>query len=140
MNTRLLLICLSLATALLLGGCRGAKLATANEQMERGEFFDASKTYRKIYNKLTKREERPLRGEVAFKMAECHRRLNQYARAAAAYQNAIRYEYPDSTVFLLLAQMQQATGNYPAAMRNYEEDVNKALVDTAGREGKEVDA
>ena len=121
MNTRLLLICLSLATALLLGGCRGAKLATANEQMERGEFFDASKTYRKIYNKLTKREERPLRGEVAFKMAECHRRLNQYARAAAAYQNAIRYEYPDSTVFLLLAQMQQATGNYPAAMRNYEE-------------------
>ena len=121
MNTRLLLICLSLATALLLGSCRGAKLATANEQMERGEFFDASKTYRKIYNKLTKREERPLRGEVAFKMAECHRRLNQYARAAAAYQNAIRYEYPDSTVFLLLAQMQQATGNYPAAIRNYEE-------------------
>lgn len=121
MNTRLLLICLSLATALLLGSCRGAKLATANEQMERGEFFDASKTYRKIYNKLTKREERPLRGEVAFKMAECHRRLNQYARAAAAYQNAIRYEYPDSTVFLRLAQMQQATGNYPAAIRNYEE-------------------
>ena len=26
------------------------------------------------------------------------------------------------------------------SMRNYEEDVNKALVDTAGREGKEVDA
>ncbi len=55
-------------------------------------------------------------------MAECHRRLNQYARAAAAYQNAIRYEYPDSTVFLLLAQMQQATGNYRppcATMREY---------------------
>ena len=42
----------------------GPKLATANEQMERGEYFDASKTYRKIYNKLTKREERPLRGEI----------------------------------------------------------------------------
>lgn len=26
------------------------------------------------------------------------------------------------------------------SMRNYEEDVNKALVNTAGREGKEVDA
>ena len=65
--------------------------------MERGEYFDASKTYRKIYNQLTKREERPLRGEVAYKMAECHRRLNQYARASAAYQNAARYGYSDST-------------------------------------------
>ncbi len=38
-----------------LGSCRGPKLATANEQLERGEYFDASKTYRKLYNKLTKR-------------------------------------------------------------------------------------
>ena len=82
--------------------CRGPKLATANEQMERGEYFDASKTYRKIYNQLTKREERPLRGEVAYKMAECHRRLNQYARASAAYQNAARYGYSDSTLYLHL--------------------------------------
>ena len=82
-------------SAILLTSCGGAKLAKADEQMARGEYFDASKTYRKIYNKLTKREERALRGEVAFKMAECHRHLNQTARAAAAYQNAIRYQWPD---------------------------------------------
>ena len=41
-----------------LTGCRGAKLSVANEQFERGEYFEAQKTYRKIYNKLTKREER----------------------------------------------------------------------------------
>lgn len=101
--------------------CGGAKLATANEQMERGEYFDASKTYRKIYNKLTKREERPLRAEVAFKMAECHRALNQYARAAAAYSNAARYGYPDSTLYLHLAQMQHAQGQYGAAIKSYNE-------------------
>ena len=56
-------------TCTALTSCGGAKLAKADEQMARGEYFDASKTYRKIYNKLTKREERPLRGEVAFKMA-----------------------------------------------------------------------
>ncbi len=109
------------AVLILLTGCRGAKLSVADEQMARGEYFDAAKTYRKVYNKLTKREERPLRGEVAFKMAECHRRLNQYARSAAAYQNALRYGYGDSTVYLRLAQMQAAAGNPNAAIANYGE-------------------
>lgn len=107
--------------SILLTGCGGAKLATADEQLARGEYYDASKTYRKIYNKLTKREERPLRGQVAFRMAECHRRLNQYARAAAAYQNAARYEYPDSMLYLYMAQMQQAAGNPAAAITSYRE-------------------
>ncbi len=106
---------------MLLGtSCGGAKLSTANEQLERGEYFDASKTYRKVYNKLTKREERPLRGEVAFKMAECHRKLNQFPRAAAAYQNAARYGYADSTLYLYLGQMQAADGKYAAAVKAYE--------------------
>ncbi len=100
--------------------CGGAKLATANEQMQRGEYYDAQRTYRKIYNKLTKKEDRQLRGEVAFKMAECHRRLSQFQRAAAAYQNAIRYEYPDTSAFLRLAQMQQAAGQYGQAVKSYE--------------------
>lgn len=108
-----------LAFALLLSSCGGVKLSTADEQMNRGEYFDASKTYRKVYNKLTKREERPLRGEVAFKMAECHRHLNQTARAAAAYQNALRYGYPDSMSYLYLGQMLQAEGKYNPAIDAY---------------------
>lgn len=116
-----ILLTATVLASLMLGSCGGAKLSTANEQMERGEYFDASKTYRKIYNKLTKREERALRGEVAYKMAECHRRLNQYARAAAAYQNAIRYGYGDSTLYLSLARMQHAQGQYALAVKNYSE-------------------
>ncbi len=116
-----ILLTATVLASLMLGSCGGAKLSTANEQMERGEYFDASKTYRKIYNKLTKREERALRGEVAYKMAECHRRLNQYARAAAAYQNAIRYGYGDSTLYLSFARMQHAQGQYAPAVKNYSE-------------------
>jgi len=104
-----------------ISGCRGPKLATADEQKARGEYFDASKTYRKIYNKLTKREDRPLRGEVAFKMAECYRELRQNSRAAAAYQNAIRYGYPDSTATLHLAEALQGDGKYAQAIKSYEE-------------------
>ena len=98
-------IVLAMVAAVVLTACGGAKLSVADEQMARGEYFDASKTYRKVYNKLTKKEERPQRGVVAFRMAECYRHLNQAARASAAYQNAIRYGYPDSTAKLQLARL-----------------------------------
>jgi len=110
----------SLALALALGSCRGPKLATADEQMARGEYFDASRTYRKIYNK-TKRDDRGLRTEIAWKMAECHRRLGQNARASAAYQNALRYGYPDSTAQLRLAQSLHAEGKYQPAIKAYDD-------------------
>ena len=92
-------ICALCVCALTLAGCKTPKLATANEQFARGEYFDASKTYRAVYNKLNPREDRELRGEVAFQLATCYRKLNMAARASAAYQNALRYEYPDSMAY-----------------------------------------
>lgn len=110
---------------LLLPACRGPKLSVADEQFARGEYFDASKTYRKIYNKLNPREQRQERAQVAYKMAECHRQLGQDARAAAAYQNALRYGYPDSTIMLRLAQAQHGQGAYAQAVGTYEEYISK---------------
>jgi peptidoglycan-associated lipoprotein len=120
---------------LLLGGCRGAKLSTANEQLERGEYYDASKTYKKIYNKLTKREDRPLRGEVAYKMATCYRKLNMSERAAAAYQNAVRYEYPDSIVYLYLGRELQGSGRYQPAIEAYKTYLEYKPDDDFAKEG-----
>lgn len=100
--------------------CGGAKLATADEQMARGEYFDASKTYRKVYNRLD-RNQKALRGEVAFKMAECHRMLRQNARAWAAYTNAQRFGYEDSMLSLRLAETLHADGKYNQAVAAYEE-------------------
>ncbi|MDE6161344.1 MAG: hypothetical protein K2F77_06775, partial [Muribaculaceae bacterium] len=114
-------LCVATVAAIALSGCGGAKLSTANEQMARGEYFDAQKTYRKIYNKLTKREERPQRGMVAFRMGECCEKLNQFARAAAAYQNAERYGYADSTLQLRIARTLHADGKYVPAIRAYEQ-------------------
>lgn len=112
--------------ALGLGACRGPKLSVADEQMQRGEYFDAANTYRKLYNKMTKKEERPMRGVVAFRMGECYRELNQSARAAAAYQNAIRYGYPDSMAQLNLARMLHADGRYAQAVKAYQEFLMRA--------------
>lgn len=127
-------ILLSLCIATLLYGCGGQKLATADEQMARGEYFDASKTYRKVYNKLTKPDERKLRGEVAYKLAECHARLSQHARAAAAYQNVVRYGYGDTAIFLKLAREQHAEGKYAAAVSNYETYLDWKPDDSFARE------
>lgn len=104
-----------------LTGCGGAKLSVADEQMARGEYYDASKTYRKIYNKLTKREQRPQRGKVAYKMGKCYQKLNMAARASASYQNAIRYGVTDSMARLYLAQSLHAEGKYVPAIKAYEE-------------------
>lgn len=136
MNRILLSILFSLA--LLCTACSGAKLSVADEQMARGEYYDASRTYRKVYNKLTKVQDRPLRGEVAYKMAECHRLLNQYARASAAYQNAARYQYPDSTLHLRLGQMLAAQGSYQNAIKAFDDYlayVPDSRVAEAGRAG-----
>lgn len=111
-------LCIIIAL-LALPACKGPKLSVANEQMARGEFFDAAKTYRKVYNSLNHRDQRELRGEVAYKLATCYRRLNQSARATAAYQNAIRYDYPDSTVYYYLGRSLQAEGKYQQAIDAY---------------------
>lgn len=123
---RFLLHLLVIATAaIIVTACGGPKLATANEQYDRGEYFDAQKTYRKIYNKLTKKEERPLRGEVAFRMGLCYDKLSQSARATAAFQNAMRFGYPDSTALLLLGKNLQAEGKYTQAIKAYEDYLAK---------------
>lgn len=119
--TRRLHIIYIAVLAILATSCSGAKMSVADEQLARGEYFDAQKTYRKIYNKLNPRTQRKERGEVAAKMAECHSRLGQDARAAAAYQNALRYGYPDSTLLLKLAMAQHGQGNYTQAAATYEE-------------------
>ncbi len=108
----------------LLFSCKTAKLSNAIEKQELGEYYDAAQIYRKVYAK-TPGKNRPLRGVVAFNMAECYRKINNTQRALNGYQNAIRYEYADSTSLLLSAIMLQGLGRYPAAIKQYEAFLQK---------------
>lgn len=119
-NKTLSLVVSLAVMAIIFEGCKTAKLSDANDQFARGEYFEASKTYRKIYNKLTNKEDRSKRGEVAYQLATCYRKLNQAARASAAYQNAIRYQYPDSMAYYWLGRSLQAEGKYAQAIAAYE--------------------
>ena len=102
-----------------MAGCRQAKLSVADEQFARGEYYDTSVTYKKVYNQLKKKEQRPERGMVAFRLGNCYKRLNMSVRAANAYQNAIRYEYPDKQLSVRDIQnmMRDHYDNTPMDMR-----------------------
>ena len=84
-----------------------------------GEYFNAAAEYKKGYSR-TAVKDKPKRGERSWKMAECYRHINFTAKAIGAYQNAIRYKYPDSMAVLYLAQMQHKQGDYKNAAKNYQ--------------------
>lgn len=106
-------------TLLMFGACHTAKLSTAEAQFARGEYHDAAATYRKVYNKTSSGKQRKLKGEIAYKMGTCYRLLNAAPRSTAAYQNAVRYNYPDSAVYYYLGRSQQIQGKYKEAIKNY---------------------
>ena len=107
--------------ALSVTSCKGPKLKDADEAYDRGEYFDAATIYRKLYNRYNRKEDAWLRGELAFQLGMCHLKLNQGNRAAAAFQNAIRYEYEDTTLMLRLGQALQREGQYAAAINSYKQ-------------------
>ncbi|MCH5225836.1 MAG: OmpA family protein [Muribaculaceae bacterium] len=118
-----------------LGSCKSAKLADAEAAYARGEYFDAQKIYKKVYNSLTKKEDRPLRGEVAYKLGLSYQKLNMAPRASAAFQNAIRFEYPDSMAYFYLGKNLQAEGKYQAAIQAYKDFMGFRPGDQLAQEG-----
>lgn len=101
-----------------LSSCKTPKLSDAEEKQRIGEYFEAAAIYRKVYTK-TPPKKRDLRGYIAFRMAECYNRINHTPRATSGYLNAIRYNYPDSIVYLRAAQMAHKNGKYAEAINYY---------------------
>lgn len=101
-----------------------------------GEYFDAAAEYKKGYSR-TAVKDKELRGQRAWKMAECYRKINYTAKAMGAYQNAIRYKYPDSMAVLYLAQMQHKQGDYKNALKNYDLFLEKEPSNVLAINGKQ---
>ena len=119
MNRTTLYITILLST-LIIAACSSEKAIKKGDQLAAiNEYFDAAKQYKRAYSKIPSKE-RSKRGQIAWKMAECYRKSNNPQRAAGAYQNAIRYKYPDSITFRYLADAQVKNGDYKAAAKNYE--------------------
>jgi peptidoglycan-associated lipoprotein len=118
---RLTSIILPTLIFLLTAACNTAKLSTAEAEFDRGEYFQAASTYRKIYNKTSATKERRQRARIAERLAVCYDRLNMPARATASYSNALRYGATDSTLLLAMARCQHNDGKYRDAVKSYEQ-------------------
>ena len=118
-NKILITNCLTALCALLLCGCGPDNYARkAEEYFAIGEYYDAAEEFKKAYSN-TPVKEKDKRGERVWKMAECYRRIGYSAKAAGAYQNAVRYKTGGSEAILRLAQMQHSMGKYNEAIKNY---------------------
>lgn len=107
------------ALLLIIVGCGADNYARkAEEYYAIGEYYDAAEEFKKAYSN-TPVKEKAKRGERAWKMAECYSRIGYSAKAAGAYQNAVRYKTGGPEAILRLAQMQQWMGKYNDAIKNY---------------------
>lgn len=123
---RFLKIICFIFSLLIMVSCKQAKLNDARDQYIRGDYYSASQTYKKLYTQ-SRNKDNALKGIIAFEMAEVYRKLNRSSHAVNAYKNAIRYEYPDSLIYLRYAQMLHKQGEYNQAIVAYTEFLNLSL-------------
>ena len=95
-----------------------ARIKRADKKYAIGEYYDAAEMYKQIYSRVSSKTDKPLKGRIAFYQGECYRVLNN-TKAANCYQNAIRYKYQDSIVYLHFAQTLQYQARYKEAEKNY---------------------
>lgn len=93
------------------------KIKRADRKFAIGEYYDAADLYKQVYPRV-KKQYSAQKAHIAFNQGECYRILNM-PRSINAYQNAIRYHYPDSIAWLRLAQCQLYQGKYKDAERSY---------------------
>ena len=98
--------------------CKTAKLKDAVAKQDLGEYYDAAQIYRRVYSK-TPTKKKYLKGSVAFHMAECNRKIGSTQKALTAYNNAIRYDYDDSSKVFYSALMLHKSGRYADAKKQY---------------------
>lgn len=113
------ILCLLLTGLCLLTACGPEKNLKKGHQLYAiGEYYEASLQYKKAYTK-TPPKEREKRGERAYLLADCYRKINYTTKAIGAYKNAVRYNYTDTLTHFYLAEMLRKNGDYKEALTNY---------------------
>ena len=107
---------------MIMGLCSCSNEAVSYKKAEQayalGEYYSAAALFKKSYSQC-KPKDKAKRGVRAWWMGECYSHINYAQKAVAAYQNAVRYKYPDSLAVLHLAQQQLKLGNYKQAEQNF---------------------
>ena len=97
-------------------------LIDAKKVYDSGNYFEAINKCEKTYKKLGTRGSIKDKGEVAFILAECYRRLEKYEKANDWYERCIELKYFDINpeIYFLKGNMLKMTGDFTNAIKAYE--------------------
>ena len=92
------------AIALLLVSCGADRnIKRGDKFLSLGEYYDAADQYKQAYRR-TPPKQRELRGKISQKIALANDKIDQSAKAIAAYRNVIRYKQDDPETHIKLAE------------------------------------
>lgn len=109
-------------------------IAEALKAYESGQYFDAMPKLEAAYNKMTnKGKSISEKGSMAYKLADCYRRMEQYDKAATWYASSIELKYYDlePKVYYYYGEMQRMNGELSKAKESYTNYKNKRGKDTS---------
>jgi len=105
----------------------------ADEAFAIGEYFLASETYEKVYEKLTSK---PEKAEVAYKLGECGRIMMNNRKAAKWYRKAVRYNVEKPLAWLYYGNALKSLGKYDEAKIQFKKYQNLIPADERGKIGE----
>ncbi|MBP5260262.1 MAG: PD40 domain-containing protein [Paludibacteraceae bacterium] len=97
-----------------------ARIAKADKKFALGEYFRAAELYNGIYTNVP-RKKKKTKGEVAFKLGNAYRLIEQNKKAEQAYKNAVRNGCKDSLLTYYYAEVLRQNGKYNEALKLYSE-------------------
>ena len=107
-----------IVVAVMAASCNSDKnLKKGDQYWAIGEYYEASLEYAKAYAK-TPSNDKEKKGMIAYKVAEANRKMNYYAKAQAAYRNAVRFKYTDTLTHFYLAEMERYNKEYKQAAKD----------------------
>lgn len=104
--------------------------AEADEAYNLQKYTEAIPLYKKAFTKVTNK---PEKRRILFQIAECYRKTSDFARAEAAYDRAIRAEFPLPIIYLRYAETMKARGKYDEAKAEYDKYLQKEPGDQRAR-------
>lgn len=108
------------------------KMKRADEVFTAGEYFKASEIYTKLYSKANSKI---VKAELAFKLGECYRKMNDPKKAEKWYNRAVKARYQDPMAVCYLADAMKMNEKYADANVEYEKFKDLVPDDPRGKDG-----
>jgi len=99
-------------------------IAEANKSYNGGRFFEALPKLQAAYTKLgVKGKSIAQKGDMAYKVAECYRYMEQYDKANEWYGSSIELKYYEiqPALYFWQGEMQRMMGKFDLALKSYKE-------------------